>query len=344
MLTIKEIKDILLRRIEEYDRHDMLNPVDVMTCGNETELLFLLLFKDNDKTTQMVKDNLIHGEFMMDTFGEEVLKKNNVFVKGKHRLFGNKTFVAMGNCDITVSNDSKVSSYENASVTLRQNSVLYAHGNTRFMAYDKSRVSCITDTSNVSGEFFGHSIGYLNGTRLLIKCHEYSNITSKFAANIEMYDYSRISADNFSYDIKLFDKTAGNIYCNSFASFYGNSIATVGSGSKACLYENANATFYGNSFGLCHSANEVICHDTSYVRVWEGVRRTEMHNNSTAEIIEMGTKLNAYDNSVVKDYSDIYTDAFDNAVIIHMNTHRIFKNQQKYDASVAIDYGDNQCQ
>ena len=69
-----------------------------------------------------------------------------------------------------------------------------------------------------------------------------------------------------------------------------------------------------------------------------------MHNNSTAEIIEMGTKLNAYDNSVVKDYSDIYTDAFDNAVIIHMNTHRIFKNQQKYDASVAIDYGDNQCQ
>ena len=344
MLTIQEIKDVLLKRIEDYDRHDMLNPVDIMTCSNETELLFLLLFKDNNKTAQMIKDCLVYGELMSNLFGEDVLKKNNVFVKGKHRLYGSKTYVAMGNCDVTVTNDSKVISFENAFVTLKQNSMLCAHGNTRFMGYDNSRILCVEENiSNVSGELFGYSNAYLYNTRLLIKCHDHANVTSRFASNIEMYDYSRILADNCSRNIRLFDKSMGDICCNSVAEFYGNSNAIIREGSTAYLYENSNATFNDESIGYCHSANEVFCYDKSRVKVWKDVKRTNMRNDSTVEIIEMGTKLRAYDNAVVKDYSDIYTDAFDNAIIIHMNEHKIYKNQQKYNASVSIDYGNNIC-
>ena len=56
----------------------------------------------------------------------------------------------------------------------------------------------------------------------------------------------------------------------------------------------------------------------------------------------MGTKLRAYDNSVVQDFSDIYTEALDNAVIIWMNRHQIFKNQQKYSADVPFEYTEEQ--
>lgn len=338
-MELNEIKNILIDRVKKYDMHDNINPIDIQLCEDEKQLLFLF-FKDAYKTNKLIEDNVIYSDLLISLFGEETLNENNIYVSGKKSLYGSKQYIAMGNCEITVSNDSKMAAYENANITLRQNATLYAFGNTRFKACDNSRV--INGSETVRGTFHGNSQGIIDKCYKIIICYEHSSIKVSNSSNIKMHDYSHIHAIDNVHNIRLFEHSEATLCNNSFAECHDNSRVCANGNSIAKLYDDTYGNFNDNSIGYCCSANEITCRDNSYVEIYKFVQVTNMYGNSLARINEMGTKLRAYDNSVVQDFSDIYTEALDNAVIIWMNRHQIFKNQQKYSADVPFEYTEEQ--
>lgn len=338
-MEIKEIKDILLERVKKYDVENIINPIEITLC-NTKENLLLFLFRNNNIVKYLIEQRIIYSDLLLQMFSKQELQELNIYTDGNIKLFGTKTYYILGNCIATIYNDAHVFSYENAQITLRQKAMLYAYGNTTFKACDNSQI--ITNGININGTLHGHSIGEINNCHGNVTCYEYSNILANSSSNIFLYDYSKIKAINNSTYINLHDKSEAVLCNNSNAICYDNSVITSNDSSFATLYDNSMGYFNNNSNGRCFSAREITCRDKSNVDVYQNVKYTNLYGNSVLRILEMGTKLRAYENSIVLDFADIYTEALDNAIIIWMNRHQIFKNQQKYSANVPFDYTDEQ--
>lgn len=337
-MELNEIKTVLNKRIAKYDKKNLLNPIEIQICNTKEELI-LLLFKDNNKLNDLIEQRVIYSDILLQWFTEQELKTKNIYVTGIINLYGTKNYYVLGDCIAKIHNDAIVFSYENASVVLRQKSRLYAYGNTDFKACDESRV-IISSSSRITGSFHGYSYGEINNSHASIKCYEHSSIYSVASSNICLYDFAKINAVKGTVNIELYGKSEALLCNNSNAICYENSTVNANDISYAILYDNSCGFFNNNARGICYSAREVTCRDGSNVSIYQNVKFLNTYNYSTVKIMEMGTKLRAYGNSVIQDFADIYTEALDNSIIIWMHKHQIFKNQRKYDANVPFDYSD----
>ena len=339
-MELSEIKNIFIERINKYDKNGAINIVDVQMCKTIQEFLFLI-FKDSNVANDLINKDVISSEILVEWFGEETLNEYYIFTTDKKLLFGSKTYIIMGDCDATISNDSDVFSFEHASVTVRQNATLNAYGFTTFHACDNSKVVCL-NSPYVKGKFNGRAQGIIDGCNGMIICYEKSSLRASNTTNIKMHDFSHLHAMENVHDVKLFEHSTALLCNNASVECFDDVTVQANGNSTAKLFDNCRASFNENSIGYCNSAQEVTCRDNAYVEICKFVQFTNLYGNSYARIKEMGTKLRAYDNSTVQDFSDIYTEALDNAVIIWMNRHQIFKNQQKYSSNVPFEYTDEQ--
>lgn len=347
-MELEQIKAILIDRIEKYDKDGIINPIDIQLCTDVPTLLSVILkhrkeecynLGDDKYIDMLLKNNTITVDLLVELFTEKVLNQNYIYTTGTHSLNGSHIYHVFGNAEVTVYNDGVVYAFNQTKVKTRQKSTLVAFDNVEFMASDESVVYCYM-TIGVNGSFYEESQGLLSNCHGLFKTYANSKIVAVKCTQIEMYDKSRAQL-KCETRAKILDKSQVMAY-NSFVSAYDNSCVNAYGTSFISMFDNSYGYFFGNSYGIAESANEITAKENSIVEIGKYVKFTNAYNNSTIKIKEMGTKLRAYDNTIVEDYADIYTNVLNNAVIIWMNKHQIFKNQQKYSAEVPFDYTEEQ--
>lgn len=339
-MELQEIKSLIIDRVNKYDKHNIINPIEVEMCVSVKAILFYL-FDDDYKVYQLIQDNVLNVDFLVSTFGDDALRKEfRIYTSGKHELFGTYSYYVLGDAKVKVWNDAHVFAYDNAEVLLYDNAELNAYDNVKFQANMCSKVYVPT-IANVSGTLHWNAQGVLKNNHGHIEAYDNSTVKAFNSSNIDMYVRSTLFATE-SNNIRLMENSCGNICQGAIVNCYGNSSIQAKQDSIAYLFENSNGYFNDRSVGYCQSANQVTCRDYSVVEIYQNVKYTNLHGNSFARIMEMGTKLRAYNSSTVQDFADIYTEALDNAVIIWMGRRQIFKNQQKYSAEVPFEYTEEQ--
>ena len=348
MMELEQIKTILIDRLKKYDKDDIINPIDIQLCANIPTLLSTILkhsqkecysVGDDKYIDMLLKSNTITVDLLVELFTEKVLNQNYIYTTGTHNLNGSHTYHVFGNADVTVYNDGIVYAFNQAKVKTRQKSILFAFDNVEFIASDESVVYCY-DAIDVNGSFYECSQGLLSNCHGLIKAYANSKVVASKCTQIEMYDKSTAILKCES-KAKALDKTQVTA-CNSYVDAYNCSCITALETSFIKMFDNSYGYFFGNSYGIAESANEITAKENSIVEIGKYVKFTNAYGYSTIKIKEMGTKLRAYDNTIVEDYADIYTNALNNAIIIWMNKHQIFKNQQKYSTEVPFEYTDEE--
>lgn len=302
-MELQDIKTALIERLNKYAQTDFLTEDYVNSRETAKDILSTLI---HDGYTQwFIEQNVFNGELLVEWFGEDMLKKNNVYVSGEVNIYGEKTCSIFGNCKATVFGGAIVCSYENASVTLHKCSELYAYGHTTFQAAGNSEVHIGSDTT--SGTLYSEARAHVNGYKANLVCYEHSLVRAENACGFEMHDYSEIIATKNVHDIQLYEFAKASLWDGS--SLVGNDKCDI------ALYDNSTAVAYG--------AKTVTCEDTSCADIYKDVRLTVLRDSGLCRIHEVGTKLRAYDSSTVQDFTSMYTETFDNAVIIDMPRHRV---------------------
>lgn len=336
MSDIKDIKDKLAERVNKYDKHDIINPIDIKLCETVDEVLSIFTNIGTKKLHSLILDKVVESDFFSELFGDDVLAENRIYCNGSHTLFGEYRFIVFGDAKVDISNRSEVIAFNDVEVILRKKSCLYAFDRVRFNAKDESCVHTM-DGSNVSGEFHAKSTGNIRHNRGDVKVFDNSYVIC--------YDSTGVSYNGFSVGeiynsigVCINDESNCEI-TDSIARCGGNSRVTVKKHSTVELYEKCNCDACDNSHVISYSALKVMARDYSNVDIMsENTDFCESHNNSMVRIMERGVKLRAYDYSIVMDFSDIYTNAFDYSIIVWMNKNKIFRTQKQYIAKVAIDY------
>ena len=335
-MELQNIKSLIIDRINRYDKHNNVNPIEIEMCTSVKEVLYNL-FDCDYKVHQMKQDNVLNVDFLNYTFGEETLRKEfRIYITGSHELFGTYTYYVLGDARVKVWNDAHVFAFDNAEVLLYDNAELNAYDNVEFQANMCSKVF-VPALANVHGSLHWNAQAVLKNNHGEIEAYDNSEVKAYDSSNITMFGRSKLLATE-SHDIKLMENSHGDLCQGAIVNCYGRSSIQARQNSIAYLFENSNGYFNDKSVGYCQSANQVTCRDYSMVEIHQNVKYTNLYDNSFARIMEMGTKLRAYNSSTVQDFADIYTEALDHAVIIWMGRHQIFKNQQKYSADVPFDY------
>ena len=336
MTELQDIKALVIDRVNKYDKHDTINPIEIEMCNSVKEVLNIL-FNKTSTLYRLKQDNVINTDFLLETFGEETLiNEYRIYVSGKHSLYGTYQYYALGDANIRVANDGKVIAFDNAKITLFDKAVLEAYDNVTFQANECSKVK-VVELSNVNGTLHWNSMAVLCHNHGHIEAYDNSKVKAIYSSNIDMYGRSEATLQHSS-SCRLMEHSTGILCDGATAHCYGKSFVQVRKDATAYLYENTHGYFNDDSRGFCFSADEITCRDNSMVEIHQDVKFTNLYDNSIARILEMGTKLRAYDSSTVQDFADIYTEALGNAVIIWMNRHQVFKNQQKYNADVPFEY------
>ena len=351
-MELEQIKTILIDRVKKYDKDDIINPIDIQLCADIPTLLSVILKhkKDDcynlaeDKYIDMLlKNNTLTVDLLVELFTEKTLNENYIYTTGNHRLSGSHTYHVFGNANVSVYHDSIVYAYNQAIVKTRQKATLIAYDEVTFTASDDSVVYC-DSTIGVNGDFYERTQGLLSNVHGKIRAYANSKLTAIKCSQIEMYDKSTAEIRCGS-KAKTLDKSQITCCYDSSVDAFDNSCIYAYGSSTVRMFNNSYGYFFDNSYCIADSANEITAKDNSIVEAGQYVKFINAYNYSTIKIKEMGAKLRAYDNSIIEDYADIYTNALNNAVIIWMNKHQIFKNQQKYSAEVPFDYTDEQkCQ
>lgn len=319
-MELIEIKSLICGRIDRYDKLHILSTEKINSCASKLEVIEYI--KDlSEKLDELIKESVLNSDILISCFGAEFLNEQNIYTDGNIKFYLDKKYIVMGTCNATAYNNADVWSYENAKVILRKKSRLTAFGMTEFQACDETYAEiCGTDCN---GKFNGKATGHVSCNNGFIACYEYSKISVANSRNITFYDYSKGCVSGIS-SVVCKDNSEIKSFTHAVVKCYGESKLIANDKCVANMFEKSNGTFNGESFGIVFSANEVMFDDISHGVIHKCVKRTKANGNCTIDIVHMGTKLSAYGHSVIKDFTDSYSDRMEHSIIIWMKSGKVF--------------------
>lgn len=331
-MVLQEIKDQI---IDDIIRANMDGRVDIQAirdCSDENAILDYLM-SDNENFVMLRQYGALSTELFRLSFTRQALERHNIYIDTDKKLYGSGTYFIMGRTNASVSNDAKAFAFDTSSVTLWKRATLYAFDSTEFKACNNSTVYANND--KVHGTIHDEAHGDLTKVHGCVECYNESTLKAVLCDFIIMHDNSHLEAYNSKGYIH--DCSTAKLCSHSSFKCDGNCDVELSYASYALLQENSRGTFEGDSYGHCLSAEQVDCFDNSSVSIYEGVKMTNCHDDCYVKIHQVGTKLRAYDRSVVHDYSESYSSPLDDAIIIWPNKHRIYHNEHRYTSETPID-------
>lgn len=332
--NFNDIKQRFTERLSEFTGCGWISKIVLEYAETCDELLSVITNLDSNKLRAVFKSQALTPEFMMGLFGEETLADNCIYCKnnGEYKLFGNKNIIVFGNTCVEVTNGMKVCAYGDSRIKLYKAAQLEAFDSVYFESYDKSFVKVdVSDVipSGVTGQMFGESKGEFRNNNgcifcdgaSFIKAENCTGITLKGSSSAEFKHCAYISVECDS-SCETEDTTLRCAGCSHVIAKKNSAIDVWGGGCRVEAYNNAVVNVY--------NGKSVIANNTANVYInTSDLNTCEAHDSSVIRISEMGVRLKAYDRVVVMDYTEKYTESFNNAIIIWMTNNKIFKNNRQ---------------
>lgn len=314
MLSIEEIKEEIINRIDMYDSHELsIQKHQIIKCKNYKELLnYLFAYNEHkDAISYIVSDRLSKQIFNSDIlnkwFDEKFLIKNHIYTHGEHKVYGGYKYIfAIATSVIEVSNEAEVFGFQNATINLTQKSSLYANDKCSFIAYDKSNVY-VEKFSSCRGVLKDYSFCENFSDNTILDCKDHSYTKCYNSSNVDVYDYATVEAYDHSKVIIFSGTPKITLFNYSF-----------------CHSLTANADITSKNF-----SNVIIEYCHNYKTPCEICGTITAQDNSSVRILNNTKNITVKDNAVIMDYTDSHTHTKDKSVIIWMNKLKTWFNELK---------------
>lgn len=302
MYTIEEIKKDICNRIDKFDKDEIyINKKKINEIENIDDIFeYLFMFGCEEvvmtqQISQRLTSQVITIDKLIEWFGEEYLTNKNVYYCGQHLVYGGiKNIIALGTCELEVSNDALVFGFQSSKINLKQKATLYAIDNCQFVANNFSNVY-IMEKSNVDGTLYNYSHCTNNSNCASIECYDNTEVDLYNGAKVTAFDSSVVRAYNTS--IVITRKGDCTVYLYNSSTCF-------------CWNPNAKLHCYDNTITNVEYVVDTKCEINGHIMAT---------HNAIVKLYSKTKKIQAYGHCVICDYTDTHSQPFENAFILWMN-------------------------